>query len=321
MLVALAVLMLMGVLILSVINNTSSVAAQAASRLDANRVARECLDLIGRDLAGLRIPYANSSLNSGIPTGGTNGLQMAVNPTSVDAKFQNPHSMFWQSAVSRNRKYGNLAVIGYFVLKDLAADPKDNRLQLRRVSVEPENPNPPPASPDYLIYNDPTNWHPNALLEKFAPDDATDDNAAGQRGWVADGVVALWVRTLDPLGNPITTDATGAALNGTFDSRKGYSYVSDGATVYPGGRQLAASANNPRGYDPVPMAPAFLEVGLVCVAPRDAQRITMLPPATATAPANFHADMKAFTDAVRAGNPQAKSVESFSRIYRLYPRP
>jgi prepilin-type N-terminal cleavage/methylation domain-containing protein len=317
--VAIAILSVMGVLIMSVINNTSSITSRTAARLDANRVARECLDLIGQDLSAIRTPYANSSVNSSIGTGATNGLQMSVNPTSVDAKYRNPHTFFWQASVSRNQKYGNLAVVGYFVQKDLQTDTRSNRLQLRRVYVEPENPNSPPSSPEYLIYSDPNNWHPTALLQKFAPDDAATDNANGQRGWVADGVLAMWVRSLDPLGNPITRDSAGAALNYTYNSRKAYIYTNSVGTNYPSGKSIASSGVNPRGYDPAPVVPAFLEVGLVCVAPRDVRQIKSLPTPTAVSPANFHADIQNFTQAVRTMNPQVKSVESFTRKYRLYP--
>lgn len=318
-LVAIAILTVMGVLILSVINNTSSITSRTAARLDANRVARECLDLIGQDLSGIRNSYANSSVNSGISSGATNGLQMSVNPTTVDAKYRNPHSIFWQASVSRNQKYGNLAVVGYFVQKDLASDSRSNRLQLRRVYVEPENPNTPPSSPEYLIYQDPTNWYPNTLLQKFAPDDAATDNANGQRGWVADGVLAMWVRSLDPQGNPILQDSAGSALNYTYNSRRSYTYTNSGVTNYPSGKSIAANAANPRGYDPAPVVPAFLEVGLVCVAPRDVRQIKTLPVPTAVSPTNFHTDIQNFTQAVRAQNPQVKSVESFTRKYRLYP--
>lgn len=316
---AIAILAVMGVLILSVISSTSNVASQTAARLDANRVARECLDLIGHDLGGIRTPYARASVTTAVPTGMTNGLQMSVNPATVNAKFRHPHSFFWQTAGSRNTRFGNLAVVGYFVLQDIQSDPKNSRLQLRRLHVEPDDPD--ATSSDYRIYTNPTDWHPDALLEKFAPGDAATDNANGQRGWVADGVLAMWIRSLDPQGNPITVDAAGGSSSYAFDSRRAYAYTTNGTTVYPAGKHLAGTSLNPRGYDPAAAVPAFLEVGLVCVAPRDVKNIKELPATTATNPTNFHTEIQNFADAVRAQNPQVKSVESFTRKYRLFPAP
>jgi|GEM_PF-591564 len=315
--VAMAILAIVGLLIFSVINNTSTIISRTSSELDANRVARECLDLIGQDLSLIRLPYASAAVNTALPAGNDGGLQLVVASSSVPSKYSHPHSFFWQASLARNKRYGDLAIVGYFVLHDLS-DPDHKRLQLRRLFVEPDAPDTPDADSEYLIYRTPDQWLSASLLERFAPDSAAVDNANGQRGWVADGVLGLWVRSLDPNGNPIIADAGGTIMNTLFDSRRSYRYNLNG-TVYPTGKKTAPSKDAP-GYTPMAAVPAFIDVGIVCVAPRDIANIETLPNATVSNPSQpFLQALEQYAQNVRTANPRAKTVEVFTRRYRLYP--
>jgi len=322
--VAMAILAIVGLLLFSVVNNTSMIISHASSELDANRVARECLDLIGQDLSLIRLPYGTGVGNTALPPANDAGLQLSVAPASVGSRYRYPQAFFWQAALARNKRYGDLAVVGYFVLRDLS-DPDHKRLQLRRLFVEPDDPSLPAASSEYLIYRTPADWYPDSLLAKFAPDTAAADNTNGQRGWVADGVLALWVRCLDPKGNAIIANAGSGLMRNTFDSRQSYIYSdlsntgSGNTTVYPSGKKDAA-----KGIYPFAGIPATIEVAIVCVAPRDIANITTLdPPTVSTSPdaKQFYNTINAYVASVRQKNPRARTVESFVRKYSLYPNP
>ncbi|HSI85619.1 MAG: type II secretion system protein J [Candidatus Methylacidiphilales bacterium] len=289
----------LAILIFSVMNMVTDITTRASTRLTTIRTARECLDLIGTDLRLSPPPYT--------VLGSSNSLQMDVNSTAIAASYRQPHTFFWQSPVSRTDKYGNVSIVGYYILRDLQVDPSKSRLQLRRLYVEPENPTSPPTSSEYLVYAAPADWHPDTLLKQFAPETAAADNAAGLKGWVADGVLAMWVRCLDPKGNPIVKKLDGTAVTYNYDSRASYQYTGVSATniIYasPVGR---------------PALPAYIEVTLVCVSPREISRIKTLPAATASNPALYNSEIAQFVAAARAQNPTVKTIESFTQKFRIY---
>jgi len=289
-LVAMTIFSILGMLIFVAMDRTASLSTQARERIEAGRVSQECLDLIGRDLSKATIAYDRTASNS---------LQLQVNPPSLDDRYANPSAILWQAPVARSTAQGNLAIIGYFALRDLQADPANNRLQLRRLYVEPD------AASDYKIYSS-TDWHASDLLEKFAPNSGADDDANGHRGWVADGVLGLWVRCLDASGNPITKTANGTLTGNSFDSRQAFSSGAPDNRIYPTSSTYSA-------------LPAFVEVGIVTCSPRDMKRIGSLPAYPANhGPETFYEDMAAFVEQARASNPQAKSINGFSRKIHLY---
>lgn len=320
MLAAITIFSLIAVMIFTIISNTANITSSTTARLDTTRVARECFDLIGNDLRVLPPPYNNRiayTLNPSLDLTKTSSIQMLLNnpgtgstPSGIE-NYSYPHSIFWQAPLARNKNYGNLAVVGYYLLRDLQANPKNTRLQLRRLYVEPEVPaDPPPASANYLIYDQANAWCPSALLKKFAPDTLAEDNSNGQKGWVADGVLAMWIRCLDSRGQPIVTKADGAAITPpySYNSRDSYRYsdtsLSPAAIRYPESQSAAL--------------PSYIEVALVCIAPKDMVRITSLPTASATNPANFYDEVEIFTKGARSMNPGVKSIESFYRKFRIY---
>jgi hypothetical protein len=308
---AIGIFCLMVVFLFMVVNNTANITVSTTGRLDANRTARECLDLIGRDLALARLPYGSSATNTAIVQT-TPTLQMVVNSADVGARFRQPHSIFWQAPLARNQANGNLAVVGYYLIRDLnTSEPRQSRLQLRRLYIEPET---AAGSVKYLVYNSQNTWFQDTLLEEFAPGTVDADKTSGQKGWVADGILAMWIRCLDPEGRPILTNANGDTRGYAFQSREGYSYVSpatDSKVLYPAGKPVAGV--------PKPALPAFIEIALVCASPRDAALIQSLPTPAAGNPAEFFDEVEDFTAEARSLNPRVKSIESYSRKFRLYP--
>lgn len=280
-----AVLSMLLVLIFNVIDRTGSLSSGSMSKMEAARIARECFDLIGRDLSGALLPYNRAA---------TDSLQFLVSPEDLDSSYANPHSLFWQAPLASSSENGNLAMAGYFVLREVvASDPKENRFQLRRLYVEQSDTN----RFGLLSTNGGTPWY-EALAPEFAPTSESPQTAQNFKGWVADGVLGLWVRCLDAKGNPIKLSAAGTDLRASFDSRKAFQ---TDRNRYPS-KDFSA-------------LPAFVEVGMVTCSPSDVRKITRLPASgTSRTPDTFYKDLNAFASALQTDNPGAKSITVSVRL-------
>ena len=133
---------------------------------------------------------------------------------------------------------------------------------------------------------------------------------ANGRGALVDSVIAMWVRALDPIGNPIVRDANGNATGYAFDSRRGYRYTRAGTniTVSP------------------PALPPAVEICVLTVTGASAQRSpdiffnggTLNPAFTnyaATNPTNFDQEITTYI----AGLPEAvqRDVRQYRTIVRI----
>jgi prepilin-type N-terminal cleavage/methylation domain-containing protein len=286
-LVAMAIFSILMVMIVQVIERTGTLSTGSIAKMEAARVARECLDLMGRDLSGSMLPYERTS---------TNSLQFLASPPDLDSDYANPHSLFWQAPLSRSSDRGNLALVGYFVQRSLAADPTQNRFQLRRLFVDQSD----ATNFDRLFGSGGTAWYRD-LAPDFAPASESPENALDYKGWVADGVLGLWIRCLDSNGEPITLSGAGESLGSSFDSRK----------AYQGSRHRYPAT----GYSALP---SLVEVGLVTCSPSDIKKITTLPSSSSSGdPDRFYEDMNTFVAEVQRENPGAKTVSAHTRIIPL----
>ena len=279
MLVASALFLMLLTLLLGVVSSTSAISSRATGQIEATRIARESLDLIGHDIASAALPWSRTS---------TNSLQFLVNSSNYY------NSMFWQAPIAGDSTNGNLAIVGYFVLRDVqTTNAQNSRFQLRRVYIEPDSTN-----GDYTIYSN-TPWITSSTYTDFGPATAAADNTNAIKGWVADGILGMWVRCLDK---------SGGVIAGPYDSRSAKYGATNWTNSYP--------ANYPYSR-----LPAFVEVALVCVSPREVGRVANLSAANTVNmanPTNFAAGVSAYADAMRTNNPGAKSITSFTRKYRLY---
>jgi uncharacterized protein (TIGR02599 family) len=305
---------LLGILTLAVytvLTSSASISAQTTAKLNCSIVARECLDLIGRDLQSAQIPWDrwNPSSNT------ASSYQFITNPTATSS-WENANSIFWQAPVGPNSgtasEYGNVAEVGYFVVNDVSQASNQTRLQLRRFYVPPTDSS-GALNSDYKIYNSEgltsDVWLDQGLVSKFAPTNNKIDVDTGLPGWVADGVIAMWARPLDKEGNVI------AGAN-SFNSREGYSYKSQNKSVeYPEFQSIwGTSFAVPKGaYN---FLPGYVEVALICVAPQDISRIRSLPTPPVEFPSN--SEMSRYVKDATVQNPGVKSIEAFSRKYRIY---
>jgi len=285
--VAMAVFSMLLVLTLSVIGQAGTLSSGSMAKMEAAKVARECLDLIHRDLSPAMLPYNRTS---------TNSLQLLASPANLAAAYANPHSLFWQAPLARVPAKGNLSSVGYFVERSLGASPEENRFQLRRLYVNQSD-----AGNYDLLFSTP-DWY-QALAPGFATPPRTSpsgdpDADQNYKGWVADGVLGLWVRCLDSSRTPITTNAAGQLTGFSFNSRQAYQ---TGSQRYPAS-----------GFSALP---PFIEIGLVTCSPSDIRRIKTFPPIAQTnQPANFYQDMNNFVTGIQSLNPGAKTISAYTRI-------
>lgn len=283
-LVAGAIFLILVLLLAAVVNSSTTLSSQATARLEAVRLTREILALFNRDLA--EAAMTRPSLGTNVP------LQFLVNPDNafVGPEFKNPSSIFWQSSMARDHVAGNVAVVGYFVQR-----PSSNQSQLRRVFLQPQD-------SLYRLYDASNNWISSNVVGAFAAPSGPPSTANSDQGWVADGVLGLWIRCLDANGNVISNDGAGLPKGYSFDSRRGF---------------RSGTGTNQLIYSTFNAYPAFVDVGLVCVSPRDVHRIDSFPAFASTSPTNMESEMAAFLTSFNSANPRVKSGVSILRRFPL----
>ncbi len=268
-LVAATVLVLLTSVLSSLALQTRKIWSGVDGQTQRRSTGRSLLQFIARDLEMAALP-------SGYPASATAAANLQfvanlssnpANATAIPSDFLNPHAAFWQAPVSSDRQQGALAEVGYFIRWD-TSQPGVAKAQLCRFQAIPSD------AANFLIYGDSTgaavNWLAPGILSAVAPASASTN----YKGWIADNVIALWIRCLNSQGQPIVATASGTTLNGGygFDSRQGF-------TDPAGTRQ-----------HPAPALPPVVEITLVTVDARTALRIAAPLRAVADSPANFGKD-------------------------------
>jgi type II secretory pathway component PulJ len=290
MMVAAALFILILSILSGVISSVTSMSSQATARLDAVRQGREIFDLIQKDLSQM--------LTANFALGSNSTPQFLVNPAAAlfPVADRNPTAFFWQAPIARDRSAGNLAIVGYFVHR-----PSATQSQLRRILIEPSD------TMNYNLYsgltNVSTNWLTPSVAAQFSGSGSSAGSTNADRGWVANGVLGLWVRCLDANGNVITKNGSGTDVGWAFNSRAGFR---SGTTAADKIIRTGVNA-----------FPAFVDVGIVCVAAREADRISSLPAIPPGSPETFHNDINAYLTNVQAVNPRLKTVTALTRRFRV----
>jgi prepilin-type N-terminal cleavage/methylation domain-containing protein len=254
MLVAMAILSIIVVILLSMTTSLMSTWQFGQARDERRTVGQAALDRIARDLRQAAMPMNRSGTN----------LEFVINPSGVSANYEFPQAVFWQAPVATDGgTNGNLAIVGYFV-QWVNGTPSLCRSLIN------------PSSSSYSIYsNPPTTWITDSIIQSCAPATAS----SGYAGLLANNVLALWVQTLDPSGNPISQSGGGVAGE-SFDSRLPYSYTNSVYTV--------ATTNMPSAL------PASVQIAILVLDSRTARRLTGNEKPTALT-GNFWGDIYGFT--------------------------
>jgi len=250
-LVAMAITLLVIVVMVSIMNGTSTLWKQGIVHDDRRSAALAVFERMAQDLRASAQPTDFSG-----PT-----LQMVISSTSasgplssLSGTYQLPQAIFWQAASGRmvalssgaaisgtNGGNGDLAVIGYFV-QWTANSNGTTTPKLCRLFIDPSSPAYgvyPVSGAASAVYSGTTTsgastWTStitDALLSGSYGAPATQ--ATGYQGELAENVLGLWVQALDQQGQPITqypvysgsnpiTSGSATFPSGQFDSTKGY---------------------------------------------------------------------------------------------------
>lgn len=191
-LVSTAILSIMVVMLMQVLNHTSSAWMLGQAQSDRRQSARSVADMIARELQPALMPIDPADQKS---------LQFLVNPSGLASKYANPDSIFWQAPIAVDRSQGDVAEVGFFLRWDTSVTPP--RPALCRLLVNPTD------TAHYLILKTPADWLTPNLLDDLAP--ATQ--ASSYAGLFSENVIGFWVRCFDKTGTVINTQTT------PYDSR------------------------------------------------------------------------------------------------------
>jgi prepilin-type N-terminal cleavage/methylation domain-containing protein len=199
-LVGCAILSLIVVLLASIFSAAQSqfTILDSGSRQRQDAVA--VLDVIAKDLrAAAQSPVQNyESGNPTTPTNDARQMQMLVNPTTLPNDLRNAGSIFWTT--SQGTTTGGTSVVGYFLRWETAGG--SARPVLCRYFVSGSKVH---SRLQTLRAQTPSNtvWVDSSDVTAVAPADQNN----GFQGWLADGVLAIYFRVLDPEGRPISNYA------------------------------------------------------------------------------------------------------------------
>jgi hypothetical protein len=291
----------------------------AQRRQDAGTV----LANIAKDLRASLTPMNRSFEGADALSG---QFQFLINPPGVpltassSTALANPNTIFWSAAVSNS--VGATGLVGYVVrwgtTPSGAPQPLLCRMFLNTAQAAPQLAQLQAATPT-------TQWANTSLVSTYAPADLND----GYQGWVADNVLALYVRALDPTMTPITqyarkvtgmsalqyyqgglytvlgATAGASSISGNlvqYDSRQGYQYTSSGNTIDMYG----------------PSLPAAIEIVIVAAEPKDIGRLPTTLPASVFASTTYNANSDMWVNVTNymAGLPSSlkKSARAYSTI-------
>jgi len=291
-LVSVVVLAILVVLMSQMLITTQNAWSLGEANKDRMQKARAISDFIGNELRAALLPINRTNASN---------LQFVVNSTAITATtFNNHDSMFWQAPLATDQTLGDVAEVGYFVQWDVtnAANPHS---QLCRFFVNHGSGATP--DPNFLIYSTPTAWLSNSVLLSVAP----GNKANSYKGLFAENILGFWVQCLDPLGQQIVKDSSGAAFtNNSYDSRRGYTYTD--TTQTPSTVVVAACA-----------LPPIIDLSVVTLDSGSAARITVAQRAVISPLVASSANASAFvTSALASASfaPIRRGLRSYqTRIY------
>lgn len=260
-LVAISILMLIVVFLGIMAGNVSKMWTVTSSQTQRRTIERDLLQFIARDLqtASLPLPAGPTSTVSG-----SSNLQfLVVSGTYVSSGTSiigSPQAIFWQAPISANTTKGNIAEIGYFVQWDTTTNPSNPKAYLCRYYSDAGT-----SGSSFNIYSSGTT---SAWLSGSGAPSAVAPAMPGSKykGWLADNVIALWIRcttitngtNMQPIVGSVTSTggSTSFPVGCSFDSRLGYFDPSSSL-----GR-------------PGPVLPPCVEISLVVLDSVAAQKIT-----------------------------------------------
>lgn len=199
-LVAMAVLMLLVVLLLSMVSQGTRIWQITNAQKSSREVSRTILDRISQDLESAVFP---------LDAARAGGFGFFVNPLSLP-EYNNPSAAFWQAGLPGDRgSSGDIVDVGYFVRWHTTNGVA--RGTLCRLEI-------PASSPDSYARSTLASKFNKELVDSYAPglgDQNYKSSPTAFKGLLADNVLGLWIT--------VATNATGPLLS-TYDSTTVTSY-------------------------------------------------------------------------------------------------
>lgn len=301
-LVASAVLLLVGVLMLGIFSSTVGVSSHLSNSMRLRQDASVALHLMATDLAsalrGVSRSFEGLRWSPGVYERAAEGdrqPQLLINPAEVPESLQHAGSIFWYSGAGNGS--GESELVGYvvrYIQTPAGPRPRLARLRLsfgrmQEVLLALKTPGSGVFLPDFNAPRTPGTW----VTEELVDEQASATVGEGFQGWLADNVLALYARPLDPFLNPILSypreiwgehgmlrggmgpgGHSGLPTAGRFDSRVGYQFRPPGA---------AANALPFNVYGPA--LPTAVEVVIVAAAPDGIRKLETVP--ASVRPATF----------------------------------
>ena len=277
-LVATVILLLMVTLLGTITSHLGKMWTEINGQNERRTIARQVLQFMARDLQSAKLPIPTNSLvttrtnaTAQFFVSGSGNMQFLVvsgadflsSSGTPPIRIANPQAIFFQAPVATNTNQGNLAEIGYFVQWDQT--PGKVKPYLCRYYSDA-------TKPSFLIYTSGTGsglW----LSGSGAPTTVAPANPDSKySGWLADNVLAMWVRCVtggtnnQPITKYMATTFTPVG-SATLFPNKGYSFNSQLGFVDP---------NNANVGRPGPALPPCVEISLVVIDSSTARKITTL---------------------------------------------
>src|SRR5438105_3237521 len=102
--VATAVLSVMVLLLIQMLNHTSSAWILGQTQNERRQSARAVGDSIAQELASALVPIDPADQKS---------LQFTLNSPAIPQLYRNPDTLFWQAPVASDRRLSDVAEVGY----------------------------------------------------------------------------------------------------------------------------------------------------------------------------------------------------------------
>jgi hypothetical protein len=242
-------------------------------------------------------------------------LPLLINPPTLgmDPATHNAHSIFWP--VKSSSSDGGTSLVGYVVrwMQESGKPPRPMLCRMKLGAAQLQS-----VLEGQQGTPSPGDWPASGLVDAATKGDAD----SGFAGWLADDILALYVRALDYEMKPIKAlprkisgpkatgepgvlfDAvlTGGVLTNSFDSRAGYQYSTNSVLVNRFG----------------PAFPAAVEIVVVSATPKAIRLLGSIPASVASADSSL---LWSDVDAFVASLPQAlrSEVKTYSVIVPLFP--
>jgi len=246
-------------------------------------------------------------------------FRFLINPPTLSPALTHSDTLFWSS--NTRSASGGAVLLGYAVRWDTSVADQPRPYLCRMVI-------PFPASGEILgdLQSDPADsaglWPDDDLFNTYAPGDA----AHGYRGWLSDQVLALYIRALDPLHEPITRAA------GELTLRTGYFQSRVTVTPETAGEEAQRAYDSLKGYryrnPPAtgawvnrygPALPPAIEIAVVVATPRSLMHLKEIPARVAGSPDAMWSDIAEYLGNLPA--PVRKEARVYSTVVPLPAEP